>query len=151
MPEVEGVIVKQLKQIFDERGKISHMMRRDDPNFVKFGEIYFSTVYPNVVKAWHLHKIQTDNFCVIKGMAKVVLYDDREGSRTRGNLMELLIGEQNYVLVSIPPGVIHGIKGIGTEPAIIANCCTEPYNEKDEFRIDPYNNNIPYDWEVKEK
>ena len=151
MGNIEGVVVKPLRQIFDERGKIMHMMRRDDPNFVKFGEIYFSVVFPNVVKAWHLHKKQTDNFACMKGMAKVVLYDDRKGSKTKGEIMEIYMGEQHYVLVNIPPGVIHGMKGIGKEPATIANCCTEPYNEKDEFRIDPYKNKIPYDWNMKEK
>ncbi len=146
---IEGVVVKPLKQIPDERGKIAHMLRRDDEIFEKFGEIYFTMIYPGVVKAWHHHKKQTDNLAVIKGMAKIVLYDMRRKSRTRGKIQEIFAGEQNYVLVKIPPGVVHGFKGLGTEPALAANCCTEPYNEADEFRIHPFKNKIPYDWKLR--
>ncbi|MFH1133769.1 MAG: dTDP-4-dehydrorhamnose 3,5-epimerase family protein [Nanoarchaeota archaeon] len=151
MAEIDGVVVKPLRQIFDDRGKIMHMMKATDQNFVRFGEVYFSTVNHGVVKAWHLHKKQTDNFACIKGMIKLVLYDAREGSKTKGKVLEVFMGEQHYALVNIPPGVIHGMKGISIEPAIVANCCTDPYSEDDEFRIDAYDTSVPYDWRLKDK
>jgi len=143
---IEGVLVHPLRQIPDERGKVMHMLRCDDPHFEQFGEIYFSVVYPGVVKGWHLHKRMTLNYAVIVGMIKLVLYDDREGSPTRGNLMELFIGESNYVLVRIPPGIWNGFKGIGEKAAIVANCATLPYSPDEIVRMDPFNSTIPYDW-----
>jgi dTDP-4-dehydrorhamnose 3,5-epimerase len=147
---IEGVVVKPLKKIPDERGCIYHMLKEDDPLFERFGEIYFSSVYPNVVKGWHLHKEMTLNYAVISGMIKLVLYDDREGSVSKGSLMELFIGEENYSLVKIPPLVWNGFKGIGTKPAIVANCATLPHSPDEIVRLDPYTEKIPYDWKIEE-
>jgi dTDP-4-dehydrorhamnose 3,5-epimerase len=146
---IEGVKITPLKIIPDERGAIFHMLRSDDPIFEKFGEIYFSKVYPGVVKGWHLHKKMTLNYAVPVGMIKLVLYDDRNNSSTKGEIMELFIGVENYVLVTIPPNVWNGFKGIGTEPAIVANCATLPHDPNEIIRLDPINNNIPYDWGLK--
>ena len=146
---IEGIKITPLKIIPDERGAIFHMLRSDDPIFEKFGEIYFSKVYPGVVKGWHLHKKMTLNYAVPVGMIKLVLYDDRNNSSTKGEIMELFIGVENYVLVTIPPNVWNGFKGIGTEPAIVANCATLPHDPNEIIRLDPINNNIPYDWGLK--
>jgi dTDP-4-dehydrorhamnose 3,5-epimerase len=148
---IDGVQVIPLKQIPDERGKIMHMLRCDDPYFEKFGEIYFSVVYPGIIKGWHIHKKMTLNYAVVSGMIKLVLYDKRDNSPTKGELMELFIGEDNYALVCIPPGIVNGFKGIGTKPAIVANCATEPHDTKEIIRIDPFSNEIPYDWVVKHR
>lgn len=145
---IEGVQIHPLKQIPDERGKIMHMLREDSPNFEKFGEIYFSVVYPGVIKGWHYHKEMTLNYAVVSGMIKLVLYDDREGSSTHGELMELFIGESNYVLVHVPPKVWNGFKGIGTTQAIVANCATIPHHPDEILRMDPINNHIPYKWDL---
>ena len=146
---IEGVIVKSLTRIPDERGCIFHMLRQDDPLFERFGEIYFSMVYPGVIKAWHLHKKMTLNYAVIKGMIKLVIYDDRRSSPTKGNLMELFTGEQNYALIRIPPNVWNGFKGAGTDPAIVANCATLPHDPEEILRMDPFSKKIPYDWSLK--
>ncbi len=148
---IEGVGIYPLRQIPDERGKIMHMLRADDPHFERFGEIYFSMVYPGVVKGWHLHKVMTLNYAVISGMIKLVLYDDRENSPSRGNLMELFIGDSNYVLVRIPPGVWNGFKGIGTVPAIVANCASHPHDPDEIMRMDPFGKDIPYDWSLRHR
>jgi dTDP-4-dehydrorhamnose 3,5-epimerase len=148
---IDGVLVQPLKQILDERGKIMHMLRADDPYFENFGEIYFSVVYPGVIKGWHLHKAMTLNYAVIQGNIKLVLYDDRSDSPTRGELMELFLGEGNYILVRIPPQVWNGFKGIGTTPAIVANCSTLPHDPHEIVRMDPLDNSIPYRWELKHK
>jgi len=145
---IKGVNLKHLKVLPDERGWLMEIMRCDDEIFDKFGQVYLTTAYPGVVKAWHYHKEQTDNFTCIHGMMKVVLFDARKGSETRGNLMELFIGEKNPVLVTVPPGVYHGFKAIGTDTAYFLSIPNHPYNYQtpDEFRIPPDSPDIPYDW-----
>ena len=146
---IDGVVVKPLRRIPDERGFIMHMLRSDDPDFEKFGEIYFSTIFPGVVKAWHLHKEMVLNYSVIAGMVKLVLYDDRDGSPTKGELQELFIGRENYQLVKIPPYVWNGFKGIGTEMAILANCASLAHDPNEIVRMAPDDPQFPYHWEVK--
>jgi dTDP-4-dehydrorhamnose 3,5-epimerase len=146
MTEIDGLRVTPLRRIPDERGAVFHMLREDAEGFERFGEIYFSTVYPGAVKGWHLHHEMTLNYAVPVGMIKLVCYDDREGSATRGNLVELHVGELNYSLVTIPPLVWNGFKGEGTVPALVANCSTIPHRPGEIERLDPHHNDIPYDW-----
>ena len=148
---IDGVLVHPLRQIPDERGQIMHMLRVDDPHFERFGEIYFSTVYPGVIKGWHIHHVMALNYAVVSGTIKLALYDERPQSPTRGELMELFLGESNYVLVRIPPGVWNGFKGVGTTPAIVANCSTHPHDPREIERLDPFSDRIPYDWELKHR
>ena len=146
---IDGVVVKPLRRIPDERGFIMHMLRSDDPHFERFGEIYFSTAYPGTIKAWHLHQEMTLNYAVIVGMIKLVLYDDRENSPTKGELQELYIGRENYSLVKIPPYVWNGFKAVGGEMAILANCATLAHDANEIIRKSPIDPSIPYDWEIK--
>lgn len=148
-PPIDGVIVTPLKRIPDERGSILHMLRADDPHFQAFGEIYFSTVFPGVVKGWHIHQKMTLNYSVPIGMIKFALYDDRAESPTRGQLMELFIGEMNYCLVTVPPMVWNGFKGIGEKMALVANCSTLAHDRGEIDRCDPFENDIPYSWNLK--
>jgi len=143
---IQGVFIHPLKQIADERGKVMRMLRRDDPWFERFGEIYFSLAYPSVIKGWHLHKEVTLNYAVIKGMIKLVLYDDRENSPTRGTLQEIFTGEDHYCLITIPPKIWNGFKAIGMGPALVANCSTEPHDPSEIERLEPFTDKIPYDW-----
>ena len=146
---IDGVHVHPLRQIPDERGKVMHMLRSDDPHFEVFGEIYFSVVYPGVVKGWHLHKRMTLNYACVSGTIKLVLYDDRDDSKTNGEVQELFLGEANYLLVRIPPGIWNGFKGVGTSPAVVANCATLPHNPQEIMRLDPFQNDIPYNWTLR--
>ena len=148
---IEGVEIIPLKQICDERGKVMHMLRMDSPAFKKFGEIYFSTVFPGVVKGWHIHKLMTLNYAVVHGMIKLVLYDDRPKSKTKGELMEIFMGDGNYCLVKVPPMVWNGFKGIGTQEAIVANCADIPHSPDEIMRKDPFTKDIPYDWARKDR
>ena len=148
-PMIDGVQVVPLRRIPDERGTVFHMLKRTDPHFKEFGEIYFSTVYPGVVKGWHRHKEMTLNYACVSGRVKLVLYDEREGSRTRGNLLEVFLGEDNYALVVIPPDVWNGFKGMSEPHAIVANCCTHPHDPARSTRLEPSSTHIPYDWGVK--
>lgn len=148
---IDGVLIKPLKKIPDERGTIMHMLRCDSPEFEEFGEIYFSTVYPGAIKGWHIHKEMTLNYAVVSGMIKLVLYDDRPASKTKGELQEIFLGGENYALVKIPPMVWNGFKGMGTETAIVANCSSVPHSPGEIDRMDPFDKRIPYDWALKHK
>lgn len=148
---IKDVSIHPLRQIPDERGRVMHMLRRNDPHFIEFGEIYFSTVYPGAIKGWHVHKRMTLNYAVIHGMIKLVLYDDREGSSTRGEVQEIFLGPDNYSLVTIPPMIWNGFKGIGTEIAVVANCATLPHDPEEIGRMDPFTDQIPYDWSLKHR
>ena len=143
---IEGVKITPLKQIKDERGKIMHMLRSDSKIFKNFGEIYFSTVNPGFVKAWHLHKEATLNYVCIKGKAKLVLYDDRKESRTNGKYQELIVSPEDYFLTTIPPFIWNGFKGLDKTETIIANCISMPHNEKEMVRKDPLDKNFKYNW-----
>ncbi len=149
---IDGVKVKNLKVICDERGRLMEILRSDDELFIKFGQVYMTTAYPGVVKAWHYHKHQTDNMSVVRGMMKIVLYDDREGSNTRGEVNQFFVGENNPILVSIPEMVYHGFKCISETEAMVINVPTNifDYKQPDEYRIDPHKNTIPYDWSRKD-
>ena len=146
---ISGVKIIPLKQIADERGKVMHMLKATDPHFTAFGEIYFSTAFPGAVKAWHVHKTMTLNNAVMVGRAKLVLYDMRENSPTKGEIMEVFIGEDNYVLVQIPPGIANGYKAYGTTMTVLANCADQPHDPHEMMRIDPFDNDIPYSWDLK--
>lgn len=143
---IHGVEVHPLRVIPDERGRIMHVLRRDDPWFEQFGEVYFSLVYPGVVKGWHLHERMTLNYAVPVGMVKLVLYDDRPDSPTRGEVQELFLGETSYDLVKVPPLVWNGFKGVGVAPSLVVNCATEPHDPGEIRRLDPHGGLIPYDW-----
>ena len=148
MNAIEGLQVIPLKRIPDERGTIFHMLKRTDPHFVEFGEIYFSSVYQNVIKGWHRHRDMTLNYACVFGRVKVVVYDDRAGSATSGELVEVVLGPDNHSLVVIPPDVWNGFKGMSEPFAIVANCCTHPHDPSRSDRLDPFDNEIPYDWAV---
>lgn len=149
---IEGAAVRRAKVVPDERGRLGEILRADDPWFKKFGQVYFTTTYPGVVKAWHFHKKQDDHFYVVKGTVKVALYDRREDSPTFGTVNEFYLGEHCPGIVKVPAGVYHGWMCVSQEEAYIVNIPTEPYNhsEPDEYRQDPYENDIPYGWTRKD-
>ena len=148
---IEGVAVKNLKVIPDERGHVMEMLRSDDDVFERFGQVYMTTIYPGVIKGWHMHLKQDDNVVCVKGMIKLVLFDDREGSETGRELMELFLGENRPVLVHIPHGVYHGWKCISDDEAFVINIPTElyDYENPDEHRLPYDSDRIPYDWAIK--
>lgn len=152
MELIHGVEIKQLKVIPDERGRLMEMLRRDDPMFEKFGQVYLSTTVPGVVKGWHKHLQQTDFITCIKGMIKLALFDAREDSPTSGRINEFFIGEHSPRLVKVPPGIQHGWKCVSETEAYIINVVTQVYNYEapDEHRLDPHENDIPYDWSRKD-
>ena len=148
---IEGVKVTSLKQIFDERGKIMHMIRADSDVFTQFGEIYFSCINTGAIKAWHLHKQMTLNYAAIHVEIKFVLYDDRPNSKTKGCIDEYFLSPENYCLITVPPMVWNGFKGIGTKDSIVANCATIPHDPLEIERKSAFDTSIPYDWKIKHK
>jgi dTDP-4-dehydrorhamnose 3,5-epimerase len=149
---IHGVSVKNLKLIPDERGRLMEILRADDKEFSKFGQVYVTTAYPGVVKAWHCHKLQDDNMTVLCGMVKIVLYDDRADSPTKGQINEFFVGEHNHILIHIPKYVWHGFKCISSSEAMIVNIVTEcyAYDKPDEHRKPAHGSDIPYDWSRKD-
>ncbi len=151
MKLIDGVSTKALKVIPDERGWLMEGLRADDELFTKFGQMYVSATYPGVVKGWHFHDKQVDNFVCVAGMIKLVIYDDRAGSPTRGQFNEFFIGDKNPLLVQVPARAHHGWKCISETVALVVNCPTEAYNysQPDEVRF-PAHGEVPYDWARKD-
>jgi dTDP-4-dehydrorhamnose 3,5-epimerase len=149
-PGIEGVAVVALSRIPDERGTIYHMLRRTDPHFIDFGEIYFTSIYEGVIKGWHRHRDMTLNYVCIWGRIKLVMHDDRVASPTRGTTLERFLGPDDYSLVVIPPGVWTGFKGMA-DVSIVANCATHPHDPDRTERLDPFDPSIPYDWAVRHR
>lgn len=147
---IEGVMVKNLKIITDQRGWLMEIMRNDDPQFKQFGQVYLTTAKPGVVKAWHYHKIQTDNFTCVFGIMQVALYDARKDSPTFGKVQEFIIDSKKPILLTVPPGVYHGFKAVSETPAYFLSVPTEAYNYEtpDEYRLAPDTDEIPFKWEL---
>lgn len=150
---IEGVRTKRLKVIPDERGWLMEMLRSDESLFIRFGQMYATATYPGIVKGWHLHRVQVDNIVCVAGMVKLVMFDPREDSPTKGELGEFFIGTHNPLLVQVPAGVYHGWKCVSQETAVVINCPTELYHyeKPDEVRLDPHSQEIPYDWARKDR
>ena len=148
---IDGASVRTLRVVPDERGWLMEVLRADDPEFTKFGQVYVSATYPGVVKAWHFHEHQVDHFACVSGMVKLVLVDTREGSPTKGMVNEFFLGEQNPQLVRVPNGVYHGWKCISLSPSLVINVPNAPYNraEPDEHRLAPHGT-LDYDWARKD-
>ena len=146
---IEGVQIVPPRRIPDERGTIMHMLSSTDPHFKQFGEIYFTTIYRDVVKGWHKHRDMTLNYACVFGRIKLVLFDEQEGSPSKGQLQEVFLGPDDYSLAIIPPGIWTGFKGMTDPYAIVANCCTHPHDPSRTTRLDPFHNHIPYDWAVR--
>ena len=149
---IDGVIIKNLRLIPDERGRLMEILRTDDKEFSEFGQVYVTTAYPGVVKAWHYHKLQDDNMTVLKGMAKIVLYDARKTSPTKGVINEFFVGDHNHILIHIPKLIWHGFKCMSEQETMIVNIVTKcyDYEEPDEYRKPVHGSDIPYDWSRKD-
>jgi dTDP-4-dehydrorhamnose 3,5-epimerase len=148
---IEGVVITPLKQYVDERGKVMHMLRSDAAEFKSFGEIYFSSVHAGAIKGWHIHHRMTLNYAVPHGCIKFVLYDDRPNSKTSGEIQEIFLGPDNYCLVTVPPLIWNGFKGVGEGTSLVANCASIAHDPGEIERKDPFDSSIPYDWAIKHR
>jgi dTDP-4-dehydrorhamnose 3,5-epimerase len=150
MGRIHGVAVRPQRLIPDDRGFLMEMLRSDWPEFRRFGQAYVTACYPGVVKAWHFHTRQWDNFSCVHGVAKVVLYDARADSPTRGAVNEFYTGPLHPILIAIPPMVYHGFTAVGIDPVLVVNIPTELYDYEtpDEHRVPFDDPSIPYRWTV---
>jgi len=146
---IKGVKIKKLKINFDSRGRLMEILRNDDEIFEKFGQVYITTAKPGIVKAWHMHKKQVDHFVCLAGKIRLALFDGRKSSPTFGKVDEFILDPKDPFVVKIPKNVYHGFKGVakGME-SMVLNVPTRAYDSKDpdEFRIDAFENDIPYNW-----
>src|SRR3989338_1939308 len=140
---IDGVLIQPLKRYEDEKGKVMRMVRCDDVFFKKFGEIYFSCVNPGHIKGWKKHLVQNQHFAVVNGMLKLVLFDDRKDSPTKGDVQELEFGEPNYMLVRVPANIWYAFTAAGREPAMIANCTDIPHDPKESVQKELNDPSIP--------
>jgi dTDP-4-dehydrorhamnose 3,5-epimerase len=147
---IHDVTTKKLRLIPDERGRLMEILRKDDPHYLPIAQVYMTTNYPGVVKAWHYHKKQSDQMTCVKGMVKVVLYDARENSPTKGEINEFFVGEHNPMLIRIPPGVLHGWKCISEGESVVVNAPDQlyDYQDPDENRVAWDDPSIPYNWDI---
>lgn len=143
---IDGIRITPLKPIRDERGAVFSILRSDSPDFERFGEVYCSLVNSGAIKAWKQHKEIAQNLAVPSGKIKLVVYDDRKSSSTRGQIEELYVGEDAYQLVHIPPLLWYGFQGLSPLPALIVNCATQPHDPNEVERLEIKNNLIPYAW-----
>lgn len=144
---IEGVKLKPIHDLVDARGTLQHMVRADDTEFFSgFGEIYFSSSNPGIVKGWHRQSMQTNLLSCIQGRLRLVLFDDREGSATRGKVQVVEFGDGHRTLVRVPPGVVYGWKNDTDQPALLANCTDRPHDPASAEKIDPASGRIPYVW-----
>jgi len=144
---IEGLVLSELKQIPDDRGAVLHMMRCDSPEFVSFGECYFSEVLPGCVKAWKKHKIHTQNLSVPIGLVRLVVYDDREGSNSKGMIEEFKLGRpNNYFRLQIPPLLWYGFTCVSETAALIANCTDHPHDPTESQVRDIDHPDMGYSW-----
>ncbi|RYE55015.1 MAG: hypothetical protein EOP48_11095, partial [Sphingobacteriales bacterium] len=137
------------KNIFrDNRGAVMHMLRNDLSYFTgNIGEIYFSTIYVNVVKGWKRHLNKNQKFVVPHGEVKFVFYDDRPLSKTRGNIEEFTIGPDNYKLLIVPPDIWYSFRGIAEGASLIANCSSIPHQEGEGQTADLQKFAAIYSWD----
>ena len=148
---IEEIVITNLKRISVSDGDILHGMKKTDDGYSDFGEIYFSYILKDKIKAWKIHKKMTLNYAVIIGEIKLVLYDDRKNSSSKGNLMEIYSSPENYKLITVPPLVWNGFKTVGSKPAIVANCSTLPHQSNEILRKKPDDDSIPYNWNLKNR
>ncbi len=143
---IHDVVITPLKRFSDERGMVMHIMKSSDAQFKGFGEVYCSTINPGVIKGWHFHEKITLNYVVLKGMIRFVLYDSREDSPSKNTVQEILLGDENYIRVTVPPGIWSAFKCLGTESAMVCNLIDLPHDDSETKRCDPFDKNIPYIW-----
>jgi dTDP-4-dehydrorhamnose 3,5-epimerase len=144
--QIDGVISIPLTEFADARGSVLHMLRCDASHFTKFGEIYFSETNPGIVKAWKRHKRMTQNFAVVSGSLRLVVYDGRHESASFGKVDVFDLGRENYQLGRVPNELWYGFKCVGCGPALMANCADIPHDPQEAEVIPPDSRRIPHRW-----
>lgn len=137
---IQGVLVSPLTRVPDERGTVRHMFVPSDGDVV--GEVYASDIYEGAVKGWHRHSNATLRYVCVSGRVKCALYSEETGS-----LMEVFLGPDSYSLLTVPPGVWNGFKGM--TDATVVNVCSLRHTDMVSERRDPFYSSINYDWSMR--
>lgn len=148
---IEGILVEPRKVFFSEKGDVMRMVRCDEPFFAQFGEVYFSFVQPGFIKGWKKHLKQTQHFAVPVGKIRLVLYDDRTSSPTKGQIQEIEMGRSQYHLVRLPPQVWYAFSAVGAQEAMIVNCTDMPHDRDETMSRDINDKNIPFEWDLAKR
>lgn len=144
--DLEGVHFYDKKCFSDERGRVMHVLKTTDEHFEKFAEVYISTLRPFAKKGWKLHHRYTQNLCVISGDVQFVIYDARENSRTFGGVQTVCLGEDNYGLLKIPPGLIYAFCSLNDKEAVIVNCSSGVHDPDEAETFNLNDKIVPYEW-----
>ncbi len=144
--KIEGLKLFELQEFKDERGAVKKMLTRNHPEFVDFGELYFSLINPGVIKGWKYHKEIHQLMCVPAGDVEIVFYDNREYSKSRGLIQKIIFGDSNYKLIKVPPQLWYSFKCVSEKTAIIANCINQIHDPEESLSIPLQTQDIPYDW-----
>lgn len=145
---INGLKISKLKQISDDRGAVYHYLKSTDVNYKGFGEAYYSKINPGVVKGWKLHYRFCQNFCVPIGAVKIVVFDNRDESSTKGVFDEIILDDSmNYCLLSMPPGLWYSFKCISENFALLANIIDQYHDPLESVTLPLINTTIPYGWQ----
>jgi dTDP-4-dehydrorhamnose 3,5-epimerase len=152
---IEGVRIEPLSLYPDDRGYFLEILRAGQGLVAGFGartmQVSAAYNYPGAIKAFHYHLSQTDVFTPVLGLLQVALVDLRQGSPTFGRRNTIYSGPLRLWQILIPPGVGHGYKVAGVEPALLVYATDRFYNPRDEGRIAYNHPDINYDWEIQHK
>ena len=150
---IKDVAIKQLKKYADDRGFFTEVIKDGEESFHPVKQTSYTETHPGVIKAFHWHKKQWDVWFVVRGMAQVVLHDMREDSPTKGETQVICAGQDNPVLIAIPPFVAHGYRVLGNEKVCLFYHTSEAYDpaDPDEERIAFDDPQIGFDWQTKNR
>lgn len=150
---IDGVKIKQLRKFADDRGFFAEILKFGEETFHEAKQTSYSETFPGVIKAFHWHKKQWDVWFICRGNAQVVLHDLRQESATRNETQVVFAGENNPVVIAIPPGVAHGYRVLGNEKVGLFYHISEPYDSQnpDEERIPWDDAKIGFDWSTKNR
>ena len=145
MDKIEGLKVHDLSIFNDERGSLLHILSsKNYPDFI-FGECYGSETKPGVIKAWKRHQKISQNFAVILGKIKLVIFDTRKESPSFNRSFIIELSRENYKLVHVPKGLWYGFQCTSKINGIIINCIDKPYDPlESETRLIK---NLPFEYE----
>jgi dTDP-4-dehydrorhamnose 3,5-epimerase len=143
---VDGVFLTSLKRIYHTKGDVFHGMKKSDTGFSGFGEAYFSTINFKDTKPWKKHKEMTLNLIVPIGEIRFVIFDDREGSRTKNNFFDIILGDKNYQRITVPPGVWVAFCGVGPKYNLLLNLANLEHDPNEVERKESLSD-ISYQWQ----
>lgn len=150
---IAGVRVERLAGYHDNRGSLVPFMDFSKPFWSEpIVHAYEFTLRPGRIKGWGMHRRQADRYFVQTGDLRIVLYDGREGSPTKGNFCQFWFAGNGWLLLYIPPGVWHATQNWGTTLGRIVNFGTARFDtaDPDKARIDPHSSVIPFDWALRD-